>query len=85
MAGAGAGEATALALADAGLESDLSEEEREVLELGRETMTKIGLQACADCGGPIGQDDGPPDGWQLEGGRTVCHGCCAKDLESQNS
>jgi len=35
---------------------------------------------CADCGGPIGQDDGPPDGWQLEDGRTVCQRCCVADL-----
>lgn len=34
---------------------------------------------CADCGGPIGQDNGPPDGWQLEDGRTVCQACCAAD------
>lgn len=36
-------------------------------------------EQCADCGGPIGQDAGPPDGWQLEDGRTVCHACCVKD------
>ena len=35
---------------------------------------------CADCGTRIGQDDGPPDGWQLEDGRTVCQVCCAIDL-----
>ena len=35
---------------------------------------------CADCGGPIGQDKGPPDGWQLEDGRTVCHSCCCVDF-----
>ena len=34
---------------------------------------------CADCGAQIGQDEGPPDGWQLEDGRTVCHACCVKD------
>lgn len=34
---------------------------------------------CADCNGPIGQDNGPPDGWQLEDGRTVCHACCSVD------
>lgn len=34
---------------------------------------------CADCGmSPYGPP-GPPDGWQLEDGRTVCHACCAKD------
>jgi hypothetical protein len=35
---------------------------------------------CADCGCVIGQDKGPPDGWQLEDGRTVCHACCVKDF-----
>lgn len=35
---------------------------------------------CADCGTKIGKDDGPPDGWQLEDGRTVCQACCVKDL-----
>jgi len=35
---------------------------------------------CADCDGPIGQDKGPPDGWQLEDGRTVCHACCVADF-----
>ncbi len=35
---------------------------------------------CADCGGPIGQDAGPQDGWQLEDGRTVCQRCCRQDL-----
>ena len=34
---------------------------------------------CADCNGPIRQDDGPPEGWQLEDGRTVCHACCVAD------
>mgnify|MGYP003422169443 CR=1 len=35
--------------------------------------------ACADCGKPVGQDHGPPNGWQLEDGRTVCHACCVAD------
>ena len=35
---------------------------------------------CADCAGPIGQDAGPKDGWQLEDGRTVCQRCCGQDL-----
>lgn len=35
---------------------------------------------CSDCGGLIGQDKGPPDGWQLEDGRTVCHACCVIDF-----
>ena len=38
---------------------------------------------CADCAGPIGQDAGPKDGWQLEDGRTVCHQCCAADTLRQ--
>jgi hypothetical protein len=37
-------------------------------------------QRCADCGGLIGQDSGPPDGWQLEDSRTVCHACCCADF-----
>ena len=37
-------------------------------------------QANADCGGPIGQDKGPPDGWQLEDGRMVCDSCCVTDF-----
>lgn len=36
---------------------------------------------CADCGGQVGQDRGPPDGWQLEDGRTVCHECCLIDFD----
>lgn len=36
---------------------------------------------CADCGGLIGADDGPEDGWVLEDGRTVCHACCVADLK----
>jgi hypothetical protein len=35
---------------------------------------------CARCGGPIGQDGGPADGWQLDNGMTVCNQCCVKDL-----
>ena len=38
---------------------------------------------CADCGMAIGTDKGPPDGWQLEDGRTVCQACCAEDLHDQ--
>lgn len=38
-------------------------------------------QRCADCAGPIGKDNGPPDGWQLEDGRTVCHACCVFDTK----
>jgi hypothetical protein len=40
------------------------------------------LPKCADCGGPIGQDEGPKDGWQLEDGRTVCQACCVKDTKA---
>ena len=36
---------------------------------------------CADCGIQIGKDEGPPDGWQLEDGRTVCHACCVLDTQ----
>jgi recombinational DNA repair protein (RecF pathway) len=36
---------------------------------------------CADCGTTIGEDAGPPDGWQLEDGRTVCHACCVADFK----
>jgi hypothetical protein len=34
---------------------------------------------CADCNFPIGYDNGPVDGWQLEDGRTVCQRCCVAD------
>ena len=37
---------------------------------------------CADCGGLIGKDKGPPDGWKLEGNRIVCHTCCVADFKS---
>jgi len=40
------------------------------------------MTICADCRGPIGEDHGPPDGWQLEDGRTVCHACSVRDLKS---
>lgn len=40
----------------------------------------MGLK-CAKCGGLIGQDKGPPDGWQLDDGRTVCHACCIADTK----
>lgn len=36
---------------------------------------------CTDCEGPIGQDRGPPDGWKLGDGRTVCDACCAAELK----
>ena len=38
--------------------------------------------ACSDCGAPAGGPPGPPDGWQLEDGRTVCHGCCTLDFRA---
>ena len=38
------------------------------------------FRRCSDCGAPIGQDGGPPDGWQLDDGRTVCQRCAAQDL-----
>lgn len=38
-----------------------------------------GRGGCADCGGSIGNDHGPSDGWTLEDGRTVCHSCCVAD------
>lgn len=38
-------------------------------------------ERCADCGTPLGQDDGPPDGWELEDGRKVCQACCVADLQ----
>ncbi len=37
------------------------------------------MPPCADCGGTVGQDRGPKDGWQLEDGRTVCHACCVEN------
>ena len=39
----------------------------------------IEIQTCADCGRPVGFDDGPHNGWQLEDGRTVCQKCCIVD------
>ena len=44
-------------------------------------MTSASPALCADCGAVIGKDLGPPDGWQLEDGRTVCTACCAADLQ----
>ena len=41
------------------------------------------MSTCADCGGPVGLDDGPPDGWQLDDGRTVCHACCVVDFSTE--
>ena len=39
------------------------------------------MQRCNKCGNEIGKDQGPPDGWQLEDGTTVCHSCCADDTK----
>ena len=50
-------------------------------QLGGRVMPNAGIERrCADCGCRIGRDNGPPDGWQLEDGRTVCHACCVADL-----
>ena len=35
---------------------------------------------CADCGASIGEDSGPPDGWEMEDRRIVCEACADKDL-----
>ena len=43
---------------------------------------KKSMKECYDCGGPIGQDGGPPNGWRLEDGRTVCQACCIKDTKA---
>jgi len=40
------------------------------------------MRPCADCGGTVGQDSGPSDGWQLEDGRTVCQACCVADMKT---
>lgn len=51
------------------------------LQVAIETLQgRFAAARCADCAGPIGQDDGPKDGWQLEDGRTVCQRCCGQDL-----
>ena len=51
------------------------------LQVAIETLRERSTAArCADCAGPIGQDAGPKDGWQLEDGRTVCQKCCSQDL-----
>lgn len=43
-------------------------------------LERLARQSCADCGGEIGLDNGPPDGWQLDDGRTVCHACCVAEF-----
>ena len=46
------------------------------LQVAIETLRDRSTAArCADCAGPIGLDDGPKDGWQLEDGRTLCTAC----------
>ncbi len=42
------------------------------------------IETCNNCGGPIGEDSGPPDGWELEDGRVVCQACCVRDLTDQD-
>jgi len=37
---------------------------------------------CSKCASPLGNDNGPPEGWQLEDGRTVCHACCLQSTKS---
>ena len=44
-------------------------------------VDRANVPPCADCGGDVGlSGKGPPDGWQLEDGRTVCHSCCLNDF-----
>lgn len=50
-------------------------------KLMRNVLVERVVEWCADCGGQIGQDNGPSDGWQLEDGRTVCHACCGADTK----
>ncbi len=60
-------------------------EKRKSLAMNEPTTTPrldaIVMPPCADCGGLVGKDHGPPDGWQLEDGRTVCHACCVADTK----
>lgn len=37
-------------------------------------------EMCDECGGPIYCGKGPPDGWQIDDGRNLCHACCVHDL-----
>jgi len=55
----------------------------EGLRIAMDTLRMIQAKPCADCGGAIGQDSGPADGWQLEDGRTVCQRCCVIDTRQQ--
>ena len=48
----------------------------------RAPVHAVVMPPCADCGGIVGQDSGPPDGWQLEDGRTVCQACCVADMKT---
>jgi len=34
---------------------------------------------CQLCGENLGKGKGPPDGWELEDGKTVCHKCCVEN------
>lgn len=38
------------------------------------------MTRCDGCGKPVNHAGGPSDGWQVEGGRTLCQECCARDL-----
>ena len=50
----------------------------------RSLLRKEGIaKTCDDCGKALGSDKGPPEGWQLEDGRTVCHACCAADTRKK--
>lgn len=40
---------------------------------------------CSDCHQPLFLAGGPPDGWQLEDGRTVCHACCIRSTRLELS
>jgi hypothetical protein len=37
------------------------------------------LMQCQLCGENLGKGKGPPDGWELEDGKTVCHKCCVEN------
>lgn len=38
---------------------------------------------CDECGAELGLDSGPPGGWQVEDGRTLCQSCCGADLRAR--
>jgi hypothetical protein len=40
------------------------------------------VKTCDRCKRPAGwHKRGPADGWQIEGGGTLCHACCVEDLK----